>query len=106
FKSHLDGALMRLDPCAAVDIQEKLGADMIMAFDQCPALPARRDQLSQAVDRTVRWAGLCKKSQTRSDQALFGIVQGGLDFDLRCRCLDALAALDLPGYAIGGLSVG
>ncbi|RIK66136.1 MAG: tRNA guanosine(34) transglycosylase Tgt [Planctomycetota bacterium] len=106
FKSHIDGAVLRLTPESAVDIQQKLGADIIMAFDQCPALPARPEQLLAAVDRTIRWARACRYAKTRSDQALFGIVQGGLDLDLRCRCMDAIAELDLPGYAVGGLSVG
>lgn len=106
FKSHIDGANLRLTPAAAVHIQEQLGADIIMAFDQCPALPATPDQLHQAVERTIRWAGACAAARTREDQALFGIVQGGLDLDLRSRCLDELVSLDLPGYAVGGLSVG
>ncbi len=106
FKSHIDGATVRLDPAKAVRIQEQLGADVMMVLDQCPALPATPAALQQAVDRTVRWAAACRQAQTRTDQALFGIVQGGLDLDLRCRCLDELVALDFPGYAIGGLSVG
>jgi len=106
FRSHIDGALVRLDPERAVRIQEQLGADIMMVLDECPALPATPAVLQQAVDRTVRWAAECSRTQTRADQALFGIVQGGLDLDLRCRCLDALVELDFPGYAVGGLSVG
>ncbi|GMU34261.1 MAG: tRNA guanosine(34) transglycosylase Tgt [Planctomycetia bacterium] len=106
FKSHIDGAVLRLSPSEAVEIQEKLGADIIMAFDQCPPLPASPDLLRQAVDRTIRWARDCRDAKRRDDQALFGIVQGGLDLDLRCRCLDEIVKLDFPGYAIGGLSVG
>lgn len=106
FKSHIDGQRIRLDAPAAVAIQEQLGADIIMAFDQCPALPADTQTLRTAVDRTVRWAAQCKAAHGRQDQALFGIVQGGLDPDLRRACLDALVAMDFPGYAIGGLSVG
>jgi queuine tRNA-ribosyltransferase len=106
FKSHIDGAMVRLDPARAIQIQEQLGADIVMALDECPALPATPAALQQAVERTVRWAAQCQQAQTRTDQALFGIVQGGLDLDLRQRCLDELAALDFPGYAIGGLSVG
>ena len=106
FKSHIDGASLHLDPARAVAIQEALGADIIMAFDQCPALPADKDTLQIAVDRTIRWAAECKRAQTRDDQALFGIVQGGLDPGLRRRCLDALVEIDFPGYAVGGLSVG
>lgn len=106
FKSHIDGAVLRLTPASAIDVQQKLGADIIMAFDQCPPLPAAPDVLLAAVDRTIRWARACRDAKTREDQALFGIVQGGLDYDLRCRCLDALIDLDFPGYAVGGLSVG
>ena len=106
FKSHIDGAVLRLSPASAVDIQEKLGADIIMAFDQCPPLQSTREDVEVAVDRTIRWARVCRDAQTRKDQALFGIVQGGLDLDLRSRCLDEIVKLDLPGYAVGGLSVG
>ncbi len=106
FRSHIDGAPMRLDPAVSIRIQEQLGADIIMAFDECPALPADPATLARAVERTIRWAGECRRAQVREDQALFGIVQGGLDVDLRLHCLDAIAGLDLPGYAIGGLSVG
>ena len=106
FRSHLDGEPVRLDPAGAVRIQEQLGADVIMSLDECVRLPAARPELEQAVARTIRWAEACKRAQTRSDQALFAIVQGGLNLDLRIRCLDALTAMDFPGYAIGGLSVG
>lgn len=106
FKSHIDGAAMRLDPARAVAIQEQLGADIIMAFDQCPALPATAESLETAVRRSIAWAGQCKQAQRRSDQALFAIVQGGLDLDLRLNCLDALVNIGFPGYAVGGLSVG
>jgi len=106
FKSHVDGAMMRLDPASAMAIQEQLGADIIMAFDQCPPLPATPDDLGSAVDRTIRWAAACKAAQKREDQALFGIVQGGLNLDLRVRCLDALVKIGFSGYAVGGLSVG
>jgi len=106
FKSHIDGATMRLDPASAIAVQEDLGADIIMAFDECPALPAPPDAVQRAVARTVRWAAACKEAKRRDDQALFGIVQGGLDLDLRRRCLDRLVEISFPGYAIGGLSVG
>jgi queuine tRNA-ribosyltransferase len=106
FKSHVDGAVMRLDPPTAIQMQERLGADIIMALDQCPSLPAEPHVLEEAVARTICWATACKRAQRRSDQALFGIVQGGLDADLRRRCLDGLVELDFLGYAIGGLSVG
>lgn len=106
FKSHIDGAPLRLTPERAIEIQEALGADIIMAFDQCPPLPAPREQVRIAVDRTIGWARRCRAAQRRGDQALFGIVQGGLDLELRMHCLEALVQLDLPGYAVGGLSVG
>ena len=106
FKSHLDGEVVRLDPARAVRLQELLGADVIMVLDECVRLPASRPELDRAVARTIRWAAESKRAQSRPDQALFAIVQGGLNLDLRVRCLDALTALDFPGYAIGGLSVG
>ncbi len=106
FKSHIDGAALRFTPPSAVAVQEQLGADIIMAFDQCPPQPAPADLVEQATHRTIRWARQCREAHRRTDQALFGIVQGGLDLDLRLRCLDALVEIGFPGYAIGGLSVG
>jgi queuine tRNA-ribosyltransferase len=106
FLSHVDGASLRLDPRVAVEIQNKLGADVIMAFDQCPPLPSERFAIEQAVERTIRWAAECKKAHQRTDQALFGIVQGGLDLDLRKGCAAKLIEIGFDGYAIGGLSVG
>jgi len=106
FRSHIDGSTLRLDPRIAIDVQNKLGADIIMAFDECPALPCTLDVLRRAVDRTIRWAALCKEAHANSDQALFGIVQGGLNVDERRRCAEALRDIDFDGYAIGGLSVG
>ncbi len=106
FRSHVDGAPMRLDPKTATDVQNKLGADVIMAFDECPALPASPETIRTAVDRTIRWAGKCKAHHRREDQALFGIVQGGLDLRERERCAIALREIGFEGYAVGGLSVG
>jgi queuine tRNA-ribosyltransferase len=106
FQSHIDGAYMTLGPESSIEVQNKLGADIIMAFDQCPPLPSARDDIRMAVDRTIRWARRCKAVHARDDQALFGIVQGGLDIDLRRECLTALVELDFPGYALGGFSVG
>jgi len=106
FQSHIDGAELRLDPRLAMDIQVKLGADVIMAFDHCPPLPCDRETLWAAVDRTIRWAALCKELHRPGRQALFGIVQGGLDLALRRRCLEAIVDIGFDGYAIGGLSVG
>lgn len=106
FRSHIDGALMRLDPATAMAIQNQLGADVIMAFDECPPLPSPPEVITRAVDRTIHWAKQCKASHRRDDQALFGIVQGGLDLGERRRCAEALLAIGFDGYAIGGLSVG
>ena len=106
FRSHVDGTPMRLDPRIAVELQNKLGADIIMAFDQCPPLPADAETVHTAVDRTIRWAAACKDAHVRNDQALFGVVQGGLDLGERRRCAVALIELGFDGYAIGGLSVG
>ncbi|MEE9296806.1 MAG: tRNA guanosine(34) transglycosylase Tgt [Phycisphaerae bacterium] len=106
FQSHIDGARMRLDPETATEIQNKLGADIIMAFDQCPGLPCDRSTLLAAVERTVRWAGRCKAAHGRADQALFGIVQGGADHEQRRLCAQRLSEIGFDGYAVGGLSVG
>jgi queuine tRNA-ribosyltransferase len=106
FRSHVDGATLRLDPQSAMNIQNQLGADIIMVLDECPPLPSTRAALQTAVDRTLRWARGCKLAHQRTDQALFGIVQGGLDLELRRRCAAALVDIGFDGYAIGGLSVG
>jgi len=106
FRSHVDGAPMRLDPESATRIQNLLGADIIMAFDQCPPSTAAPEVVQAATERSIRWAARCRASHQRSDQALFGIVQGGLDTELRHRCAEALVAMDFPGYAVGGLAVG
>jgi len=106
FKSHIDGSLFELSPERAVEIQEQLGADVIMCLDVCPALPAETEQLAEAVRKTTLWAQRCREAHSRDDQALFGIVQGGIDRAMRERSATELLALDFPGYAIGGLSVG
>lgn len=106
FRSHVDGAAMRLDPAMAIAVQNRLGADVIMAFDDCPPLPCDPQRLRDAVDRTIRWAAECKDVHAKSDQALFGIVQGGLDENLRRHCAEALLKIGFDGHAIGGLSVG
>ncbi len=106
FRSHLDGRLLELTPERAVAIQEALGADVAMCLDQCPPLPSAKPDIAKAVDRTIAWAGRCKRAKRRSDQALFGIVQGGSHEDLRGRCAEALIAMDFDGYAVGGVSVG
>ncbi len=106
FRSHLDGSRHMMTPERSLEIQQKLGSDIAMCFDQCLRLPCSRDEAQAAVDRTIRWARRCKASHGRDDQALFGIVQGGLFDDLRQRCAQELAEMDFPGYGIGGLSVG
>lgn len=105
FRSHIDGSEQFLSPERSIAIQEELGADIIMAFDEC-ADPLDRAYSQEAMGRTHRWAERCLKAQTRRDQALFGIVQGGIYADLRQESARFLSALDFPGYAVGGLSVG
>ncbi|MCL6548917.1 MAG: tRNA guanosine(34) transglycosylase Tgt [Alicyclobacillus sp.] len=107
FRSHLDGSPHFFSPESVMAIQNRLGADIIMAFDECPPYPAERSYLERSVQRTLAWARRCKAAHNRPDeQALFGIVQGGVHADLRREAADALVELDFPGYAIGGLSVG
>lgn len=105
FKSPLDGSTHRLTPEKAIQIQENLGADIIMAFDEC-APPYDREYIQRAMARTHAWAERCTHAQTRRDQALFGIVQGGIFPDLREQSARYIAGLGTPGCAIGGLSVG
>jgi len=106
FRTHVDGRLLELSPERAIRIQEQLGADCIMCLDECPAHGVSRERVEEAVERTTRWAERCRNAQKRSDQALFGIVQGGTDAELRQRSAEGLTRLDFPGYAVGGLSVG
>jgi queuine tRNA-ribosyltransferase len=107
FRSPYDGSYMTLSPESSMQIQNKLGADIMMAFDECAPYPATRDEVGRAVDRTTRWAKRCVEAHERPDeQALFGIVQGGVHPDLRLESAQALLELDFPGYAVGGLSVG
>jgi queuine tRNA-ribosyltransferase len=106
FRSHLDGARLELSPERSIEIQMKLGADIIMAFDECPPFPASRQEVQDATDRTGRWAERSKRAHTRDDQWLFGIVQGGVHDDLREQSARDIASIGFPGYAIGGLSVG
>jgi queuine tRNA-ribosyltransferase len=106
FRSHIDGRLLELSPERAIAIQEALGSDVAMVLDHVLALPATDEAMHDATDRTVRWAERCKKAATRSDQAQFAIVQGGLNPELRLSCARQLAELNFPGYAVGGLSVG
>lgn len=106
FRSHIDGSKHFLSPEKATEVQMALGADIIMAFDECVPYPAEHEYARQSTERTTRWAERCKKAHTRKDQALFGIVQGGMYKDLRTMSARDLVSLDFPGYAIGGLSVG
>ncbi|MDA1329825.1 MAG: tRNA guanosine(34) transglycosylase Tgt [Chloroflexi bacterium] len=105
FQSHLDGSKHRFTPEKAIAIQENLGADIIMAFDECPE-PDNRAYNEEALQRTHAWAERCLVAQKRQDQALFGIVQGGIFSDLRTQSAEFINSLDFPGNAIGGLSVG
>jgi queuine tRNA-ribosyltransferase len=95
-----------LGPREAIAIENALGADIIMAFDECIPYPATHDYAAQSIKKTLRWAEICLQSHRRSDQALFGIVQGSVYQDLRRECARALTAMNFPGYAIGGVSVG
>ncbi len=106
FCSHVDGAAMELTPERAIAIQAALGSDIAMQLDHVIALPAERAVVADAMRRSLRWAERCQQAQTRSDQALFAIVQGGLDPELRQESARELVKLDFLGYAIGGLSVG
>ncbi len=105
FKSYLDGSIHRFTPEKSIEVQEKLGADIIMAFDEC-APPYDREYSERAMHRTHAWAERCLKAQTRPDQALFGIVQGGAFPELRAQSARVISGMDFPGHAIGGLSVG
>jgi queuine tRNA-ribosyltransferase len=105
FKSHIDGSIHRITPEKSISIQENLGADIIMAFDEC-APPDDRAYNEAAILRTHAWAQRCLQVKSRPDQALFGIIQGGVFIDLRQQSAEFITALDFPGNAIGGLSVG
>lgn len=107
FRSHLNGDKLFLSPEKAVEIQNALGSDIMMAFDECPPFPATHEYAKQSLERTTRWAERCLKAhENTKNQALFGIVQGGMYEDLRKQSAADLTSLDFPGYAIGGLSVG
>lgn len=107
FRSHLDGSKHFLSPEKAVEIQNALGSDIMMVFDECAPYPADHDYVKKSLERTTRWAKRCKDSHTQTDtQALFGIIQGGMYKDLRYESAQQLLELDFPGYAVGGLSVG
>ena len=106
FKNHLSGEKMFFSPEVAIEIQEKLGADIIMSFDECIPYPADYEYVKKSTERTLRWAKRGQDAHKREDQALFGIVQGGDFEDLRKMCAEELAKMDFPGYSIGGTSIG
>ena len=107
FRSPKDGRMIEITPEKSIQIQNALGADVIMAFDECPPGQASREHVQAATERTYRWLERCIEAhQRREEQALFGIVQGGTYLDLRFQAVEDLTKLDLPGYAIGGVSVG
>ena len=105
FRSHIDGSVHRFTPERVIEIEEQLGADIAMVLDEC-ADPHDPDYLAQALSRTHAWAERCRTAHSRADQALFGIVQGGIYPELRAESARILTGLDFPGYAIGGLAVG
>ena len=107
FRSHVDGAIVHLDAGRSMRVQNDLGADIIMAFDECPDPHKPIEYQRMAVERTLRWAAECQQAHARPrEQSLFGIVQGGTDDALRARCAEALIDMNFSGYAIGGLAVG
>jgi queuine tRNA-ribosyltransferase len=106
FRSHIDGSQHNLTPELAIEYQEALGADIIMALDECPAHDDNPDKVKKATERTHSWAERCLRAQKRPEQALYVIVQGGLFPELRRQSAEYLTSLDFPGYAIGGLSLG
>lgn len=106
FQSHIDGSRHLFTPELAMEVQESLGSDIAMAFDDCPPYPCTYERAFNSVRLTVKWAERCKRAKSRKDQALFGIIQGSVFEELRAICLDALLQLGFDGYAIGGLAVG
>ena len=107
FQSYLDGSRHMLTPESVVEIQTALGSDIMMAFDECAPYPADRRYIKDSLERTTRWLKRCKEAHTNTEeQALFGIMQGGMYKDLRKESADQIVEMDLPGYSIGGLSVG
>ncbi|QEK12065.1 tRNA guanosine(34) transglycosylase Tgt [Crassaminicella thermophila] len=107
FRSHLDGSKHFISPEKAIEIENALGADIIMAFDECAPYPADKNYVKNSLERTTRWAKRCKQAHKNPDtQALFGIIQGGMYKDLREQSIKEIVELDFPGYAVGGLSVG
>lgn len=106
FQSHIDGSRHMISPEKSMEIQKALGSDIVMAFDECPKLPATKEELRTSMELTLRWAKRCADTELRPYQNLFGIIQGGLHQDLRTECMERLEEMNFPGLAIGGLSVG
>lgn len=106
FRSHLDGSRLYLSPETSIQIQQNIGADIMMAFDECVSLPAERKYVADSVERTFRWAQRSFDARTSETQALFGIIQGGAEKDLRKLSAEQITSIPFDGYAIGGLSVG
>ena len=106
FRSHIDGSRHFLSPQKAIEIQEALGADIMMCLDECTPYPATLSQSEKSLNLTVKWAQLCKASKKTNNQALFGIIQGGSYLDLRRQAAEKITSLDFEGYALGGVSVG
>lgn len=106
FQSHIDGSKLFISPEKSMEIQMDLGADIIMAFDECPPYPCDKNTLIDSMELTLRWLQRCKDRMDRRESLLFGIVQGGLEYDSRMESLEKTVNVDLPGYALGGFSVG
>lgn len=106
FKSHIDGTTFTFTPEKVIKIQEEFGVDIMMQLDECPPTRAGKHRIEEAVDRTVLWAKRSAEAWSRNASSLFGIIQGGLHFDLRQKSAENLVEIDLPGYALGGFSVG
>lgn len=106
FASHVDGSKIYLNAEIATKIQNRLGADIIMCLDQCTPFPCDESQLEKAVQRTIRWANVCRHTHSNPEQMLFAVVQGGINPDLRTLCAGELVKIGFDGYAVGGLSVG
>jgi len=106
FRSHIDGMKYFISPEKSMEIQMDLGADIIMAFDECPPWPATKEQIESSAALTLRWLQRSKERMNRKESLLFGIAQGGLEYDARMKSLEQITSVELPGYALGGLSVG
>jgi queuine tRNA-ribosyltransferase len=106
FRSHIDGSLLEMTPESSMQLQAELGSDIAMVLDHVVALPSEESLVKEACERSVRWAARCQEASGVAEQTQFAIVQGGLDESLRRWCTEQLVALDFPGYAVGGLSVG